>query len=59
MDGRVLAEAMNSSATTPTKVAESFEATRKFPTGTWHQQLQISRVDSTVYLDEGNGGFSR
>ena len=59
MDGRVLAEAMNSSATTPTKVAENFEATRKFPTGTWHQQLQISRVDSTVYLDEGNGGFSR
>jgi len=33
------------------------EATQKFPSGTWRQSLQISRVGSTIYLDEGNGAF--
>jgi hypothetical protein len=33
------------------------EATRNFPSGTWRQSLQTSRVGSTEYLDQGNGAF--
>jgi hypothetical protein len=33
------------------------EATKHFSSGTWRQSLQISRVGSTIYLDEGNGSF--
>jgi hypothetical protein len=33
------------------------EARKGFPLGTWGQTLQISRVGSTIYLDEGNGVF--
>jgi predicted AlkP superfamily pyrophosphatase or phosphodiesterase len=57
MDGRILAEAMT--AATPSQKAETktIEATRHFHSGTWRQSLQISRVGSTNYLDEGNGAF--
>jgi len=34
------------------------EAIKDFPAGTWRQSLQISRVGSTEYLDEGNGVFA-
>jgi predicted AlkP superfamily pyrophosphatase or phosphodiesterase len=58
LDGRVLAEALNS---TDRSIAKSettrIEATKTFPSGTWQQSLRISRVGSTVYLDEGNGSF--
>jgi hypothetical protein len=37
--------------------AERIEATKHFRSGKWRQSLQISRVGSTVYLDEGNGAF--
>jgi hypothetical protein len=37
---------------------KTIEATQDFPSGSWRQSLQISRVGSTVYLDEGNGEFS-
>jgi hypothetical protein len=33
------------------------EATKHLRSGTWRQALQISRVGSTTYLDEGNGSF--
>jgi hypothetical protein len=33
------------------------EATKHFRSGTWRQSLQVSRVGSTIYLDEGNGAF--
>ena len=59
LDGRILAEAMvhrNSKA--PAAKEETLKQTREFPTGTWHQSLRLSRVGSTVYLDEGNGGFT-
>lgn len=60
MDGRALSEAMPAPmADAPKAATETIEATRKFPTGGWHQRLQISRVGSTIYLDEGNGGFQR
>jgi len=60
MNGRVLSEAMLASEvyeTSPNN--ETIEANKGFPTGTWRQSLRISRVGSTIYLDEGNGGFTR
>jgi arylsulfatase A-like enzyme len=57
MDGRVLSEAINIAARAPEPNTETIEATRSFPSGRWRQWLKISRVGSTVYLDEGNGNF--
>jgi len=37
---------------------QTIEATKHFSSGTWRQSLQISRVGSTIYLDEGNGAFA-
>jgi arylsulfatase A-like enzyme len=57
MDGRILTEAMkkhNAKFETQT-----IEASKKFPRGTWQQHLTTSKVGTTVYLDEGNGGFER
>jgi arylsulfatase A-like enzyme len=60
MDGRVLSEALNNSHSTPLKPeTKTLEAMRKFPSGSWRQTLQVSRVGSTIYLDEGNGTFER
>jgi predicted AlkP superfamily pyrophosphatase or phosphodiesterase len=56
MDGRVLTEAMSEANAASPKV-ENLEATKKFSAGAWRQHLQISRVGSTTYVDEGNGGF--
>jgi len=36
---------------------KTIEATKDFSAGHWRQSLKISRVGSTIYLDEGNGGF--
>lgn len=58
MDGRVLGEAMSGSKAPPAQAStENPEAARKFSNGTWRQQLKISRIGSTIYLDEGNGEF--
>jgi len=60
MDGRILTEAMSTSETAPSQPAkETMETTKKFPEGTWRQHLQISRIGSTTYFDEGNGAFTR
>jgi hypothetical protein len=59
MDGRVLTEAMSTKEAAPMQPAmETMEAAKKFREGTWRQHLQISRVGSTIYLDEGNGVFT-
>ena len=61
LDGRVLSEAMvNIDPATPGLKSENktIEATKDFPSGSWRQSLRISRVGSTIYLDEGNGEFS-
>ncbi len=58
MDGRLLAEAMANAEPLKSKT-ETLEAKRKFPGGTWQQTLTISDVGSTVYFDDGNGGFIR
>ncbi len=60
MDGRILSEAVaapTSLLPAPKPEAKSIEARKDFPSGTWRQTLKISRVGSTIYLDEGNGAF--
>jgi len=61
MDGRVLFEAMTGTSQASTGKAtetKTLEARKEFPEGTWRQSLRVSRVGSTIYLDEGNGAFS-
>jgi len=59
MDGRTLFEAM-ANLNTPAAKAETktIEAANHFSSGTWRQSLRISRVGSTIYLDEGAGAFT-
>jgi len=58
VDGRILSEAMvNKDAMMLKPENRRIEGTKDFSTGTWRQSLQISRVGSTEYLDEGNGRF--
>ena len=66
MDGRILSEAMtgrvgplrrSDAAAGRSYQMNTLEAAKHFQLGTWRQSLQISRVDSTIYLDEGNGTF--
>ena len=60
MDGRILSEALvNVDQVTAGRKTETktIEAKKDFPAGTWRQSLQMSRVGSTSYLDEGNGSF--
>ena len=39
-------------------VTETIEATKEFPSGRWRQTLRVSRVGSTMYIDEGNGSYT-
>src|SRR6266850_4161580 len=58
MDGRVLSEAMtDAQSLKPEK--QTIEASKKFSAGMWRQHLTILQVGSTVYFEEGNGGFKR
>jgi len=60
MDGRVLSEAMVNVDQVPAggkAETKTIEAKKDFAAGTWRQSLKISRVGSTIYLDEGNGAF--
>jgi predicted AlkP superfamily pyrophosphatase or phosphodiesterase len=61
MDGRVLSEAMVNVDQVPARgktETKTIEAKKDFAAGTWRQSLRISRVGSTMYLDEGNGAFA-
>jgi arylsulfatase A-like enzyme len=57
LDGRLLSEALVNKSPTLNSETKTIETTKDFPSGTWRQALQISRVGSTIYLDEGNGAF--
>jgi predicted AlkP superfamily pyrophosphatase or phosphodiesterase len=57
MDGRVLSEAMTAATPSQKSETKTIEATKNFQSGTWRQSLQLSRLGSTIYLDEGNGAF--
>ncbi len=60
MDGRVLSEALTVPAPKVSKpVTRHLEASRKIGESIWTQYLQISRVNDTVYFDEGNGNFGQ
>jgi hypothetical protein len=48
---------MTAATTSQKAETKTIEATKHFQSGTWRQSLQISRVGSTTYLDEGNGSF--
>jgi hypothetical protein len=43
----------------PDVETKTVEVTKDFGDGTWRQTLKISRVGSTIYLDEGNGQFEK
>jgi arylsulfatase A-like enzyme len=61
MDGRVLSEAMASDDQVPIAgktETKTIEAKKDFPAGSWRQSLRISRVGTTIYLDQGNGSFA-
>jgi hypothetical protein len=67
MDGRILSEVMTGTGGVlrrPDNAARrpyqprTIESIKNFPSGTWRQSLKISRVGSTIYLDEGNGTFT-
>ena len=58
LDGRILSEAMaGASIPKPSAETKTVEVKKDFAAGTWRQSLKISRVGSTIYLDEGNGRF--
>lgn len=71
LDGRVLSEAMTRGegpsrngglqsvdVFSRNPEPKTLETKKDFPSGTWKQSLRISRVGSTIYLDEGNGAFT-
>jgi arylsulfatase A-like enzyme len=59
LDGRILSEAMiDINMPALKRETKTIEATKHFPSGSWRQSLQISRVGPTNYLDEGNGAFA-
>lgn len=58
LDGRVLIEAMEEKAERMEALSKTMQATRRFPGGEWRQQLSVSLVGDTLYLDEGNGAFA-
>jgi predicted AlkP superfamily pyrophosphatase or phosphodiesterase len=59
LDGRILSEAMiDINMPALKRETKTIEATKDFPSGSWRQSLQISRVGPTIYLDEGNGAFA-
>jgi arylsulfatase A-like enzyme len=56
MDGRVLSEALAVDAPPVSQPSTNrLEAVRTHEKFTWRQYLQVSRVNQTIYLDEGNG----
>jgi arylsulfatase A-like enzyme len=62
LDGRILSEAMvkgEPATKRPKSRTETIDAIKDFPWAKWRQTLKISRVGSTIYLDEGNGTFEK
>lgn len=37
---------------------QTLEALRDLPGGRWQQHLRLSKIESSVYLDEGDGAFT-
>lgn len=58
LDGRVLVEGMKDKAGLRESLSKTMEATRKFSNGEWQQQLSLSLLGESVYIDSGNGSFT-
>ena len=59
MDGRVLSEALTVKAPKAKKPkTDILKASREFGDSVWNQYLQISRVNDTIYFDQGNGSLT-
>ncbi|MBA3273588.1 MAG: hypothetical protein H0T11_06925 [Chthoniobacterales bacterium] len=59
LDGRVMSEVMTEgNGSSATAKAETLEALRDLPGGRWQQHLRLSKIESSVYLDEGDGAFT-
>jgi arylsulfatase A-like enzyme len=61
MDGRILSEAMlngDRAASELKPEVKTIEGSNDLSSGRWRQTLKVSRVRSTLYLDEGNGAFT-
>jgi hypothetical protein len=54
-----LSEAMPGGTAPQKQERKRIDAAKHFQSGTWRQWLQISRVGSTLYVDEGNGAFAQ
>ena len=60
VDGRVLAEALvRHDEPLPQIERSTLETTKTFPSGVWRQQIQVSKLGSHIYFDEGSGRFER
>ncbi len=58
LDGRILSEAMVKTDLPILKPEiKKIEAAKDLPSRIWRQSIQISRLGSTEYLDEGDGRF--
>jgi arylsulfatase A-like enzyme len=57
MDGRVLEEALVSGSGAVESSTETHAAERKLSSGVFRQQVTLSTVGQTVYVDEGNAEF--
>jgi hypothetical protein len=57
MDGRVLEEALVSGSGAVESLTETHAAERKLSSGVFRQQVTLSTVGQTVYVDEGNAEF--
>lgn len=57
MHGRVLREALTDGNPVEWQT-ETHRAERKVKSGTYRQQITVSRVSGTTYVDEGNGAYA-
>jgi arylsulfatase A-like enzyme len=56
LDGRVLKEALTTSANTPTVSTGTLTAEHQLEGSTWRQTVRTATVEKTTYFMEGNGG---
>ena len=54
MDGRVLEEALADGPERVDWTTETHRADRRIESGVYRQEIEVSRVGGTTYLDEGN-----
>ncbi|HEY0369487.1 MAG TPA: alkaline phosphatase family protein [Chthoniobacterales bacterium] len=59
LDGRVVSEALSEGDAHQSNVERKpIEASRQFANGTWRETLRRSQLGTSIYIDEGDGGFT-